>query len=314
MASRRTTSDYREYFNSELAKAISDIRAEYDQVSNANRQDMETWYKMRVQEVQTQLNKQTPDQNYTVEELEKVRAQIKDLDGKLAQLEAKNALLEKQTEELNYQLEDDHRSHEAALSDRDVQIRKMDEERRALALQVQSLFDTKQTLDTEIAIYRKLLEGEENRPGLRQVAEQAITTSHPEKSETTKVPEEEAKSRTSFQRSAKGNVSIVEASPEGKFVILENSHRSKEEPIGEWKLKRKVDGKQEITYTLPSGFILKPGKTVKVWGRDQGGTHNPPEELVFDGECSFGTGSNVQTVLFSKEGEERATYIQRSGN
>lgn len=55
-----------------------------------------------------------------------------------------------------------------------------------------------------------------------------------------------------------------DASSDGKYVILENTHRSKEEPIGEWRLKRKIDGKREILYTFPRGFVLKPGKSVKV--------------------------------------------------
>lgn len=55
-----------------------------------------------------------------------------------------------------------------------------------------------------------------------------------------------------------------EVSPEGKFVVLENTHRSKEESIGEWKLKRKIDGKREIVYTFPKDFVIRPNKTVKV--------------------------------------------------
>jgi intermediate filament protein if len=88
----------------------------------------------------------------------------------------KNSLLEKQVQELNYQLEDDQRSYEAALNDRDAQIRKMREECQALMVELQMLLDTKQTLDAEIAIYRKMLEGEENRAGLRQLVEQVVKT------------------------------------------------------------------------------------------------------------------------------------------
>lgn len=53
-------------------------------------------------------------------------------------------------------------------------------------------------------------------------------------------------------------------SPEGKFVTLENTHRGKEEPIGDWKLKRKIDGKREIVFTFPSDFVLHPLKKVTV--------------------------------------------------
>ena len=59
-------------------------------------------------------------------------------------------------------------------------------------------------------------------------------------------------------------MSILEASPDGKYIVLENTHRSKEEPIGEWKLKRRVDGRRDIVFTFPRDFLLRPGKTIKV--------------------------------------------------
>ena len=71
------------------------------------------------------------------------------------------------------------------------------------------------------------------------------------------------------------------------------------------------DGLQ-VVFTLPSKFVLKPGKTVKIWARGQGGTHSPPDSLVFDQEDNWGLGHNVQTILYNKDGEERATHIQRT--
>lgn len=64
---------------------------------------------------------------------------------------------------------------------------------------------------------------------------------------------------------------------------------------------------------MPKDYVLKPSKHVKIWARGQG-RHEPPEQLVFDGEDSFGTGGNVQTILYNKDGEERATHIQRSSH
>ena len=85
-------------------------------------------------------------------------------------------MLEKQAEELAYQLDDDQRSNEAALNDRDGQIRKMRDECQALMVELQMLLDTKQTLDAEIAIYRRMLEGEGDGPGLKQLVEQVVRT------------------------------------------------------------------------------------------------------------------------------------------
>ena len=70
---------------------------------------------------------------------------------------------------MTYQLDDDQRQYEQALNDRDAQIRKMRDDCQNLMVELQSLLDTKRTLDAEIAIYRKMLEGEENRDGLKQL-------------------------------------------------------------------------------------------------------------------------------------------------
>uniref|UniRef100_A0A7E4V103 Intermediate filament tail domain protein n=2 Tax=Panagrellus redivivus TaxID=6233 RepID=A0A7E4V103_PANRE len=314
LATRDSTPENREFFKNELSSAIRDIRSEYDQVYNVNRNDMESWYRLKVQEIQTQSARNSMEQGYAKEEVKRLRVQLSDLRGKLADLESRNSMLEKQIQELNFQLEDDQRSYEAALNERDAQIRKMREECQALMVELQMLLDTKQTLDAEIAIYRKMLEGEENRAGLRQLVEQVVKThgiTQAEDTETMRVVKGETASRSSFQRSAKGNVSIQEVAPDGKWITLANTHRSKEEPIGEWKLKRRID-KREIVYTFPRDFVLRAGKTVRIFARNHG-LHAPPEQLVFDGEDSFGVGSNVQTILYNREGEERATLIQRSG-
>jgi intermediate filament protein if len=317
LASRDTTAENREYFKNELALAIRDIRNEYDAIAAQNKMEMDSWYKLKVQEIQTQSARQQLDTGYQREETKRLRVQLGDLRSKLGDLEGRNSLLEKQVQELTYQLEDDQRQYEAALNDRDAQIRKMREECQALMVELQMLLDTKQTLDAEIAIYRKMLEGEENRAGLRQLVEQVVKThslQQQEDTESLRVVKGELATRTSFQRSAKGNVSIADCNPEGKFIVLENTHRSKEENLDEWKLKRKIDGKKEIVFTLPKGFVLKPNKTVKIWAKNQGGSNNPPEQLIFDGEESWGIGQNVQTILYNRDGEEKATHIQRASS
>ncbi|KAE9549442.1 hypothetical protein FO519_007355 [Halicephalobus sp. NKZ332] len=313
MASRDTTSENREYFKNELSAAIREIRAEYDQVCNVQRTDMESWYKLKVQEIQTQSVRMNLEQGYTKEEMKRLRTQLGDLRGKLADLEGRNSLLEKQIEELHYQIEDDQRSYESALSDRDSQIHKIRDECQALMVELQMLLDTKQTLDAEIAIYRKMLEGEEDRAGLRQLVEQVVRTQQYRESqhiETQRVLRGETSSRHSYQRSAKGNVSVQEASADGTFIVLSNTHRSKQEPIGEWKVKRSIDHKHEVVFTFPRSFVLKPGASVKIWARGHG-TNNPPNSLVLDHESSWGVGNNVQTILYNTQGEERATLIQR---
>jgi intermediate filament protein if len=87
-----------------------------------------------------------------------------------------NSLLERQAEGLNYEIEDDQRSNEVAVTEKDREIRRIKEECQTLMVELQRLLDTKQTLDEEIAIYRRMLEGEDNRGGLRQLVDQAVRT------------------------------------------------------------------------------------------------------------------------------------------
>lgn len=93
MVSRDTTCENREYFKNELAASIRDIRAEYDQICNVQRVDIESWYKLKVQEIQTQSVRQSMEQSYSKEEVKRLRAQLIDLRGKLSDLEGRVSLL-----------------------------------------------------------------------------------------------------------------------------------------------------------------------------------------------------------------------------
>jgi intermediate filament protein if len=307
--------DTRDFFKNELALAIRDIKDEYDLIAQHTKADMESWYRLKVSEIQGASSRASMESNFQREEVTRLRGNVGDLREKLGDLEAKNAILEKQVQELTYQLDDDQRQYEAALNEREAQLRKEREQCQALIAELQALMDTKQMLDTEIAIYRKMLEGEENRAGLRQMVEQVVKSHSLQQQEDTESQRHvrgEMSTRTTFQRSAKGNISIAECEPDGKFIVLENTHRNKEENLGEWKIRRKLDGRKEILYSFPPNTVVKAGKSVKIWARGQGGSYNPPFELVHDAEDSWQTGQNVQTVLINKDGEERATHMQRT--
>lgn len=62
------------------------------------------------------------------------------------------------------------------------------------------------------------------------MVEQAVKThslQQQENTDSTRSVRGEVSTKTTFQRSAKGNVTISECDPNGKFIKLENSHRNK---------------------------------------------------------------------------------------
>lgn len=307
--------DTREFFKNELALAIRDIKDEYDYIAQQGRQDMESWYKLKVSEVQGNANRSALESNYQREEVKRMRDNIGDLRGKLGDLESRNAQLEKEVQNLNYQLNDDQRQYEQALNERDATLRRMKEECQSLVAELQALLDTKQMLDAEIAIYRKMLEGEESRVGLRQMVEQVVKThslQQQEDTDSTRNVRGEVQTKTTFQRAAKGNINILDCDPNGKFVTLVNSHRSKDEDISGCKIKRRLDGRREISYTIPNGIVLKPDNSIKIFAAGQGGVNNPPVSLVNESEPTWGIGSTVVTTFVNRDGEERANHTQKT--
>jgi len=120
----------------------------------------------------------------------------------------------------------------------------------------------------------------------------------------------EMSAKTTYQRFAKGPISITECSLDGKFLVLENTSKRKDQNLDGWLIKRKVDNTPEMIFNFPKGFVLKSGKAVKVWARAGGGVHKPPEEIVWNEAENLGVGSNIVTMLYSDKQEEKAKHIQ----
>uniref|UniRef100_A0A914YXP3 IF rod domain-containing protein n=1 Tax=Panagrolaimus superbus TaxID=310955 RepID=A0A914YXP3_9BILA len=159
----RAPANTRDFFKNELALAIRDIRNEYEFVAEQGRNDMESFYKLKVSEVQGNANRNAIESKHQREETTRMRDTINESHARLGDLESRNAQLENELKNLNYQLNDDQRQYEQALNERDQTLRRMRDELGALMAELQALLETKQMLDAEIAIYRKMLESEENR-------------------------------------------------------------------------------------------------------------------------------------------------------
>ena len=121
----------------------------------------------------------------------------------------------------------------------------------------------------------------------------------------------EMSSKTTFQRSAKGPVSISECSPDGKVIILENTSRNKDIELTQWVLKRRVDSNAQVEFKFPDGLVLKANKTVRLWARGAG-KDQPPSDIVNQELDNWGVGVNVVTILINDQQEEKATHLQKT--
>jgi len=314
--------DYRAMFSNELALALRDIRAEYDAILEAQKgADNDSWYKAKFNEMMMTSQRSGNELAGAKDEVKKARAKYAELQKEIMALRAHNAALEERIAALEAELDEQAKLHRLAIDERDAEIEKLRAQLAAQILELKELMDSKLALDAEIATYRRLLQGEESRLKehmaggggmVVQSSSSSASASAGGASQQVTVTRSEMSAKTTYQRSAKGPISITECSPDGKYIVLENTNKSKDQNLDGWMIKRKVDNTPEMNFNFPKGFVLKSGKAVKVWARSGGGVHKPPEEIVWNEAENWGIGSNIVTTLFSEKAEEKATHIQKT--
>lgn len=71
-------------------------------------------------------------------------------------------------------------------------------------------------------------------------------------------------SRTTIHKSSKGPISVAECDAQGKYILIENTSRSKSLALAGWKLRQENDNGDVLTYTFPENCLLRPNHTIKV--------------------------------------------------
>ncbi|CAD5124848.1 DgyrCDS13103 [Dimorphilus gyrociliatus] len=272
LAYRDTTAENREFWKNEMAQCLREISNTYDEKLELMRGELETYYNLKMQEFRTGATRQNMETQHAKEESKRLKQQLSDMRSKLADLEARNAMLEKECDSLRRDYEEKEREWQQENDELKQEVAKLRAEMEAILKELQNIMDTKLGLELEIAAYRKLLEGEENRVGLRQVVESFIDTQtrasqRMDDDDTLKVSQVvkgEMSAKTTYQRSAKGPVAISECSADGRFIALENTGKKIEDLSG-WRLTRNIDNdpKKRIDFSFAS-FSLRPSQKAKV--------------------------------------------------
>jgi hypothetical protein len=123
----------------------------------------------------------------------------------------------------------------------------------------------------------------------------------------------EMNATTSFQRQAKGPISIQEIEKDGKFIILENTSRNKDVLLDGWSIKREIDYIKEINFKFPDGIVLRKSSKLKIWAGDNGREDYLNGEIEFKDVSSWGVSRSLAvTTVLSDDKSEKATHIQKT--
>lgn len=301
-----------EFYKDQLKRVISNIRKDYEQLHMDQTREMEEWMKMKKEELSSMYNEKDPlhdmEMNMHLDNIEQLREAYDSNIKEIEDLKRNHNLMAGRLAQVEEHVDMERAHVNDTLEAQNTEVKRLNEELQALTNDYNHINVNKATLEYEINVYKRLLDSQLDRFS-KQPEPVQVVVPKPVTAETL-VTNESFGGKVQNKKEKKGTVGICDASPDGKFLQLENAGSSSAPvDVSNWSLKRKVDNNTELVYKFPSGTVLAPGKEITIWAKAYS-QHHVPNDLVTDFE-NWGIGITSLSRLINSNGEEKSSFNQQ---
>lgn len=277
-----TNINVRQTWNDEMSKCMKELRDEYETRLNDISDDMSARYETQLHQIRESAVKTEQNTSVHTSVDRKSRSDSNQKDLRIKELESQLERMKQEIRNLTNELNKANDELDQEKDLRAAEVKKLHDEMESMLNELQMLMDAKLSLELEIAAYRKLLEGEENRLSVGHMTELAGGYRNETGDALANILQNASGSksasesgRITMQRSSKSVLSISEIDNNGRFVTIENTSSVRNKTtmnLKGWKLNR-LFSKTALMPEVNFDFIFKEytldaEQTVKIWAKN----------------------------------------------
>lgn len=327
--------DQIDFYKDQLKRVIANIRKDYEQLHCEQSRELEEWMRLKSEELQAKANEKDAlheiEMGIQMENIESLKSTYDCNQKELDELKRQHELMGKQLESIEKHVEVERANLNETLNLQNNEITKLNDDLGLLLNDYNHINANKANLEYEMQVYKRLLDSQFERinypldcPDPR-ISNPPTNPCHPQnhkcsklvhvaevvhqKSNHTCVTSNAFGGKVQNKKEKKGTIGICDSSPDGKFIIIENTGSNCQIDLSGWTIKRRVDGNTDICYQIPAGVVLPSNKELTVWAQAYA-QQKTVNDLVADFE-NWGIGITSVSKLISSTGEEKSTFHQQ---